>query len=177
MSRSSRTDIPALLKCHHHLYAPKPPYPYNTVTLGDSLRRRRLDLGLTLTNVGQELNVTEATLRNWETNRRTVSLRFRQRVHDFIGVCPCDVSLSIGGRLKERREYSGTTRKALAEMFNVDEHTVSAWEDHNQPPTPTNVEKIVQFLKTLSLGKARIFSIVDKGYLLRQPLFFIKPTR
>ena len=120
----------------------------NTVTIGDSLRKQRLRMGLTLKNVAEEFRITESTLRNWETNRRTVSLRFRRRVQDFLGVCPCDVSLPIGGRLRERREYAGISRKALAQMFSVDEHTVSSWEEHDQPPTARNLEKIILFLKT-----------------------------
>jgi transcriptional regulator with XRE-family HTH domain len=77
-----------------------------------------------------------------------VSLGFRRRVHDFIGVCHYDILLPIGGRLKERREYAGITRKEFAAMINVDVHTVAAWEEHGQPPTFSNMEKISRFLKT-----------------------------
>lgn len=103
-------------------------------------------MNLTQKEVGiQVLKTTVTNIKNWETNRRQVSLRFRRQMHEFLGVCPCDVSLPIGGRLKERREYAGITRKELAEKFNVDEHTVSAWEERNQPPTPANVEKYSDF--------------------------------
>lgn len=66
----------------------------------------------------------------------------RRRVQDFLGVCPCDVSLPIGGRLRERRQYAGISRKALAQMFSVDEHTVSSWEES---PTARNLEKLSYF--------------------------------
>ncbi|MBK8464850.1 MAG: helix-turn-helix transcriptional regulator [Chloracidobacterium sp.] len=102
---------------------------------------------MTVKNVAEQLNVNEATIRNWETNRRTVQLRFLGRVYDFLGVCPCDVVLPLGARLQERREYAGFTKKALAEIFAVDEHTVSAWERSKYPPMKSHVEKIFDFLK------------------------------
>ncbi|MFN0277214.1 MAG: helix-turn-helix domain-containing protein [Pyrinomonadaceae bacterium] len=136
-----------MTRCHYQIVAPRTPYPHTIVTIGDALRKRRLEQGLTVKNVAEQLDVNEATIRNWETNRRTVQLRFRGQVHDFIGVCPCGVLLPFGARLKERREYAGFTRKALAEILTVDEHTVSAWERSKYSPTSVHVGKIFDFLK------------------------------
>jgi len=140
-----------LLKCQYSLRCSKPPYPYVITTIGDALRKRRSELGLPLKNVAREFNVGETTLRNWESNRRQVSLAFRRRVYEFLGVCPYDPSLAPLNQLRERRKFLGLTRKRLAEIFEVNEHTVSAWEERNQSPTPANMEKISQFLKPLSV--------------------------
>ncbi len=147
MASKQRWNIAALLKCHYVLRVAKPPYPYRIVTIGDFLRKRRFSLGLTIKNVADKLGVNESTVRNWEANRRHVSLGYRRRVQEFLGVCPYDASLLWAQRLKERREFFGITRKGLAKMFDVDEHTVSAWEERSQPPTVSNMEKISTFLR------------------------------
>lgn len=131
---------PRVDKCQHALRAPKPPYPYLIVTIGDAFRKRRLEQGMTL-NVAQQLNVNEATIRNWESQRTSISLAFWRRVHEFIGICPCDVSPPLLQRLRERREFFGITRKTLADMFDIDEHTVSAWEERGQPPSTSNMKE------------------------------------
>ncbi|MBK8464865.1 MAG: helix-turn-helix transcriptional regulator [Chloracidobacterium sp.] len=143
-----KARIPALTRCHYQIAGLRTPYSHIVATIGDALRKRRLDQGLTIKNVGEQLKVNEATIHNWETNRRTVQLRFLGRVCDFLGVCPCDVLLPMGVRLKERRVYAGITRKVLAQILKVDGHTISAWEESNQAPTAANIEKILQFLDT-----------------------------
>jgi DNA-binding XRE family transcriptional regulator len=60
------------------LNAPKPPhqkgYPLKIETLGDHLRKRRLDLGLLQKEVGSIIGVDETTIYNWENNRASPSL-------------------------------------------------------------------------------------------------------
>lgn len=62
--------------------------------------------------------------------------------------CPCEVSLPLLQRLKGRRGFFGITKKRLAKMFTVDEHTVSTREDPNQSTTKLNVAKILKFLRS-----------------------------
>ena len=104
-----------MTKCHFQLSSPRPKYrskytiscPHNPVTLGDALRKQRLDSSLTQKQAAEKIGTSISNINNWETNRRHVSLQFRTKVYDFIGFCPCDVSLSLGRRLRERREYYG----------------------------------------------------------------------
>lgn len=45
---------------------------------GESLRKRRLELGVTQRRLAIALNVTETTVRNWESSRHIPSLTPRQ---------------------------------------------------------------------------------------------------
>lgn len=70
------------LRCHFAMSALKALAPYpgrirkSFVTIGDHLRKRRLDLGLLQREVTERLGVGEATVTNWELNRTIPALRF-----------------------------------------------------------------------------------------------------
>jgi len=155
-SRSyKQIDIPALLKCQYVISAPKPvytapvrrPYPYNPVTLGDFLRKKRLDLNLTQKQVDDLLKTDVCNIRNWEANRGQISLRFHPRIIEFIGYCPYDASLSLNLRLKERRENFGLSIKELSTLPGVDPCTIAYWERGEHQPLPKYIKVIKSFLK------------------------------
>jgi DNA-binding transcriptional regulator YiaG len=84
--------IPALTKCHIRLIARKPPdnlgnrkaYPFEPVSIGDKLRKKRLDLGLSQQDIAQMLNKTKSTIRNWEANRFCPRKCDEQKIKKFI---------------------------------------------------------------------------------------------
>jgi DNA-binding XRE family transcriptional regulator len=79
--------------CHIQLAARKPlppAYPSELRTLGDHLRKRRLDLGLLQCDVAEKLQVNPMTVCNWETNRTSPQLRFMPRIIAFLGYNPHD---------------------------------------------------------------------------------------
>jgi DNA-binding XRE family transcriptional regulator len=89
----SRTDIPALPICDLGLRAPKPldrAYPTELRTIGDHVRKRRLDLGLLQRETAARIGVDKTTVYNWEAGRATPSLRVRPAVIRFLGYDPAD---------------------------------------------------------------------------------------
>jgi DNA-binding XRE family transcriptional regulator len=67
-----RTPTIAVPFCSLTLSARKPAsaaYPKELKSLGDHIRKRRLDLGLLQKDVAQRLSVSEASIWNWETHR------------------------------------------------------------------------------------------------------------
>jgi len=86
-----RTHRVALPFCHIQLTARKPlppAYPRELRTLGDHLRKRRLDLGLLQRDVAEQLHVHQMTITNWETGRTSPQLRFVPRILSFLGYNP-----------------------------------------------------------------------------------------
>lgn len=151
-----------MLKCHYQIHAPKPPsrvitprpYPYAPVTLGDYLRKKRLDLNLTQKQVAADILKTSVqNIRNWEANRGQISLCFRPKINEFIGFCQCDVSLPLGLRLKERRENFGLSIKKLSIILNVDVCTIAYWERGEHQPSQKSIKIIEGFLKSYSPEK------------------------
>ena len=77
--------------CHAHLKGPRPlsrSYPQVIATIGDHLRKRRLDLGLLQREVAEQLGVDKSTVTNWELNRTTPTLRFSPRIIGLLGFDP-----------------------------------------------------------------------------------------
>ncbi len=89
--RTTRRDIPALPFCHVRLRAQKPlppAHPRELRTLGDHLRKRRLDLGLLQSEVAERLAVDETTIYNWERHRTQPARQLVPRILRFVGYTP-----------------------------------------------------------------------------------------
>ena len=145
-SRNIRTGIPALTKCHFEIRISRQNFSNSDGDLGQVLRQIRIERCLSRQQVANDFGTTSSNIRNWEMSRRNVSLQFRTTVHDFIGICPCDVSLSLGLRLRERREYLGISIRRIAEIIQVDVHTISQWENEQQIPSAIKSERLHRFL-------------------------------
>ena len=104
--------------CHFTLKAPKPLpeiYPRELKTIGDHLRKKRLDLKLLRKDVARIIGCDECSIWNWENNYNEPALKFIPKIIKFLGYALYYVSLlSFGGRLKIARQSLGTTGRELA---------------------------------------------------------------
>ena len=117
--------------CHLRLTAPVPPprkCPRELKTLGDHLRKARLERGLWQQHVALELGVSVQTVVNWERNRTRVATRFLPKVVAFLGYDPQEDSGHLGGRIRALRERQGLSQVALAAKLGLNASTVVAWE-------------------------------------------------
>lgn len=107
-----------------------PAIPRVLETLGDHIRRRRLDLGLTQAQVGLKLGADGSSINNWELNRTKPAIRFIPKIHDFLGYCPVKVNTtqSVSQKIKTWREAMGLSQRVLAQIMEVDESTLARWE-------------------------------------------------
>jgi transcriptional regulator with XRE-family HTH domain len=81
----------ALPFCSLKLKSTKPisdQYPKEINTLGDHIRKRRLDLGLLQREVAEKIGVTKATIYHWERQRTQPEIRFIARIIEFLGYDP-----------------------------------------------------------------------------------------
>jgi len=125
--------------CHLAFRAEKPlseAFPEELRTLGDHLRKRRLDLGLFQKDVARRLGSNESSVWNWEKNRSSPALRFIPRIIEFLGYTP-DITQpqSLGQRIVVWRRLRGITQKELARRLGVDPTTVAGWEQGEHRPT------------------------------------------
>ena len=70
----------------------EPTYPVRPSSLGQHLRKRRLDLKLQQHEVAVQLGATEPAVWGWEHNRSSPALRFMPKIIEFLG---CDPFLEI----------------------------------------------------------------------------------
>ncbi|MGH7773938.1 MAG: helix-turn-helix domain-containing protein [Candidatus Binatia bacterium] len=103
--------------CHAPLQAPKPrppKYPQELKTLGDHIRKRRLDLGLLQKEVAERIGVDEGTLFNWERNKTLPQIRHIPKITQFLGYNPLSCGGSFPDTLKGLRKVLG-----LMALFSV----------------------------------------------------------
>lgn len=117
--------------CHLRLSAPLPlpqSYPRELKTLGDYLRKARLDRGLRQEDAARELDVTPSTVTRWEGNLTRVAIRFLPKVVAFLGYDPREEGGELGERVRMLRERQGLSQVGLAAKLGVDTSTVARLE-------------------------------------------------
>ena len=104
-------------------------WDFDAETIGDHVRKRRLELGLTQKTVARSLGVTPHSLLNWENGylqpRSALTLH---RLIQFLGYDPLPQGETIPDRLRTRRRQTGWGQRELANHLGVDRCTVTAWE-------------------------------------------------
>ncbi|MFC2027731.1 helix-turn-helix domain-containing protein [Chloroflexota bacterium] len=138
--------------CHFVLRAPKPvskDYPLELNTLGDHLRKVRLDRNLLQRDVAQTLGVDPLTVTNWEKNHSAPQLHFIPAIIAFLGYLPVDNSTeSFGEGIVRARQRQGLTQCELARRLGVDPSTLGRWERGIGLPLPANQEQLEGFLES-----------------------------
>jgi transcriptional regulator with XRE-family HTH domain len=107
--------IPALPFCHVRLSGPKPQqksYPKALKTLGDHLRKRRLDLGLLQKDVADQLGVDTASIGNWESNETQPMVHCLPAILAFLGDNPLPEADDLIGKLKRLRGTLGSPKSS-----------------------------------------------------------------
>jgi transcriptional regulator with XRE-family HTH domain len=126
-----------------------PAYPQELKTLGDHLRKRRLDLGLLQKDVAQRLGVNKDYVYYWETNRYAPSLQMIARIIQFLGYMPWDPSnMTLGERIVTLRSLLGISQKELARQLEVDPTTLSRWELGKGQSMKKHLERLTEVLES-----------------------------
>jgi len=143
-------DRGSLPFCYFSLSAKRPlnsAYPKKLVTLGDHIRKRRLDLGLTQKEVGSRLGVTESAVWNWESGSSRAHFRFYPKVREFLTYeLPLPKPLTLGERIKQYRYLKGISQKELAGQIGIDPTTLSRLERNRGRCFPSVLRKVAAFL-------------------------------
>jgi transcriptional regulator with XRE-family HTH domain len=136
--------------CRWRLKGQKPlpaAYPKEINTLGDNIRKRRLDLGLLQGDVARQIGVNKDTIYNWETNRTEPEVRLIPHIIDFLGYSPYDATWSFGQWLRVVRLALGLSQEQLARRAGLDESTITKWEREEDKPSKTKLPALTAFLR------------------------------
>jgi len=69
-----------------------PAYPNVLKTLGDHLKKKRLDLKLLQGDIAQKFGTSEASIHNWEMGHTTPSPFFVPKIAEFLGYVPFEMN-------------------------------------------------------------------------------------
>jgi len=132
---------------------PLPGYPANPVSIGDHIRKKRMDLGLLQREVAEIIGVTESSIWNWEHGVEP-ELQYNPKIIKFLGYIPFDCPDDTVGRLGWYKRAMGMNLDHLGEAMGRDPEQLSDWLSGRHYPFRKNREKIELFLE----GQQMLFS-------------------
>lgn len=121
-------------------------YPKELNTLGDHLRKRRLDLGLLQKEVAEKIGMDKTTYYNWENNRSIPRFQYMPGIIAFLTYCPYFGPKKIFERLVAYRKSRGVSQKVLAQNLGVDPCTLANWESGKRKPINKSIRILEKFL-------------------------------
>ena len=112
-------------------------------TLGEYLKKRRLEQGLLQRDLRVRFKLEKETYANWEKDRCKPAMKHWPGIIEFLGLDPNPEPATFGERLIEYRRRHGLSRSALAIMLGADEATLWRWEiDQRKPEKEWHVDAI-----------------------------------
>ena len=122
-------------------------YSESPETLGQHLKKRRLEQALLQRDVAALVGVSVDTYGGWEVDRiRPYASSWGAIIH-FLGYDPHPEPTSIGDRLKAKRRALGWSQRRTADHLGWDETTIYRYERGEWVPKPERLEQLEVFLK------------------------------
>jgi transcriptional regulator with XRE-family HTH domain len=124
-----------------------PAYPATLDTLGDHLRKVRLDRGLSQPDVAKILEVTADTITGWELDHHEPPAKFASRIISFLGYNPFKVDgLYLGKQLYYARLISGKIQREVAEIIDCDTSNLRRIELDQRKPRAETRRRIEEYV-------------------------------
>jgi DNA-binding XRE family transcriptional regulator len=148
--RTNRGSVSFYEYPHYRLTLPRPVllpkgYPAEPQTIGEHIRKRRLDLGLLQIEVARQIGVTESTVWNWE-HGRAPELRHMPAVLTFLGYVPWEEPEDPVGKLAHFKKVKGLSFERLGVLMERDPEQLEDWLSGIHKPCKRNIRKIERFL-------------------------------
>lgn len=129
-------------------------YPKKPMTIGEHLRKKRMELRLLQCDLADILRVSEDCITNWENNKSIPQINYYPGIQLFLGYSPLTFDESnFGGKLKAYRWKNGLSHKRLGKILGVNSTTIGAWEAGESVPKKENLEQLELLLKGDGFGR------------------------
>ena len=127
---------------------PLPPgYPAELTTVGDPIRKGRLELGLLQKKAAERIGASQTSILNGEQNDRSPHPRAWPGIIRFLSYDPRQRPTSIGERLRAHRAAFGLSRIEGANFMKVDPSTLLKWEVRSdEGQTRNSIDKVTEFI-------------------------------
>lgn len=116
-------------------------------TVGEHIKKKRLELGITQKEAGERMGVTQFTVINWEYDLRKPAIHHVPAICQFLGYDPePPAPKTLPERLAAKRRELGWTQKDAARKLGVDPCTWSDWERGGTIMATAHRRLVAQFL-------------------------------
>ena len=131
------------------------------ILLGEHLKKKRLELGLTQKEAGKHLGVTSFTVTNWECGLRKPAIQHLPAICQFLGYDPelPPTPDTLAERLAAKRRQFGWSQRVAAQKLGVDPSTWSAWEQGGIIMSKAHRHVVAKFT---GLSEAALYSMMRK---------------
>ncbi len=117
------------------------------VTLGDHLRKVRLDRSMSQPQVARVLKASSDMVTNWELNRNEPTAKFAKLIIEFLGYFPFSLeNLTFCTQLYYARLIAGMTQEEVAKKIGCDESNLRYIELGLRIPHSFLFNKIQDFI-------------------------------
>jgi len=129
-------DMVALPFYTHHKDIQKPftkQYVHNPRTIGEHIRKKRIEAGLLQKDVAVILDTCEDTITGWESGRNIPMISHYPKILSFLNYYPFPHSLDTASGLIERcRHLLGLSYERLGTLVGVHGSTLICWKREEQ---------------------------------------------
>jgi transcriptional regulator with XRE-family HTH domain len=107
----------------------KKAYDFEPATIGEHVKKKRLQLGLTQNQIAKRLSVCVASVINWENgDHQPADAPTLKRIIQFLGYDPIPTGTTIADLLRAKRRALGMGQRELATHLGADPSTIMLWE-------------------------------------------------
>ncbi|MEW6419996.1 MAG: helix-turn-helix transcriptional regulator [Nitrospirota bacterium] len=126
-------------------------YPLDPKTIGEYIRKRRLDLWLLQIEVAKMIGVTESTVWNWEHGTEP-ELRHMPKIIEFLGYVPFKCPEDTLGKLRYFKQVKGLSYEVLGKLMGKDPEQLMDWLGDKVKPCKKNLVDMQKFLTQMKEG-------------------------
>ena len=121
-------------------------------TIGDHLRKVRLDRKLSQEALANQLGIPQVSINFWERNIRYPEMVNVKKIIAFLDYYPFNEGVTLPEKLLKYRRVNGLTQRELAAILDVSDTTVKSWEDGKYTPVKETEQKINDLINQKELS-------------------------
>lgn len=114
-------------------------------TVGQHIRKRRIDLGLFQKEVASIIGISTDCITYWENGRAQPQIHY-PKIISFLEYYPFEESDTFDGRITKYRRMNGLTYKQVGKIIGVAGSTVASWEAGKTMPNSSVIKHIYKIL-------------------------------
>jgi len=150
------------VRCPHpHRWKCTQVVPAEPKTIGEHIKKRRLQLHLMQSDLAERLGVHWGSIQNWERGIGEPMIRQMPKIIEFLGFDPMPEPTGLPARIAYARRRLGWTQKELARALKVDAVSIYRWEKGLSAPPAEAIHRLL----ALEQGSFKLATVMQTASL------------